>query len=115
MIEAPRDCPFPIARMFYLHGAPAGATRGQHAHRELEQFIIVVNGQIDVGIDDGTTSEEFVLQSPTMGLYVPPLHWTRLSNFSANAVGIVLASAPFDEADYILTYAEFEEITRGRR
>ena len=115
VIEAIRDCPFPIERVFYLHGAPAGATRGQHAHRELQQLIVVVHGSVDVGIDDGTTVEQFAMHSPTTGLFVPELHWTRLANFSADAVAIVLASAPFDEADYILTYPEFQELTRGGR
>ncbi len=62
----------------------------------------------------GTGVEEFVMASPSTGLHIPPMHWTRLTDFSAGAVAIVLASAPFDEPDYILTYAEFEELIGHR-
>lgn len=115
VIEAGKECPFPIERVFYLHGAPEGARRGEHAHRDLHQLLVVVSGRVVVGIDDGERVEEFIMESPAEGLHIPPMHWTRLTNFSAGAVAMVLASAPFDEADYILTYPEFEGLVRERR
>lgn len=115
VIEQGHECPFPIKRVFYLHGAPEGARRGEHAHRALHQFLVVVTGRIVVGIDDGTTKEEFVMESPSQGLHIPPMHWTRLWNFSEGSVAMVLASELFDEPDYVLTYAEFEELLRAGR
>jgi uncharacterized RmlC-like cupin family protein len=115
IVEAGRDCPFPIERVFYLHGAPAGAKRGEHAHRQLEQLIVVVRGEVTVTLDDGADSIVYVMNTASTGLYVPPMHWTRLEKFEAGTVVMVLASAPFDEPDYILTYAEFTELTRGTR
>lgn len=114
VIETGRECPFPIERVFYLHGAPEGARRGEHAHRALHQMLVVVSGRIVVGIDDGAGMQEFRMESASVGLHIPPMHWTRLSDFSAGAVAIVLASAPFDEEDYILTFAEFEQLIRHR-
>jgi UDP-2-acetamido-3-amino-2,3-dideoxy-glucuronate N-acetyltransferase len=114
VIEAGSDCPFPIKRIFYLFGAPETATRGQHAHRVLEQLIVVVSGSVVIAIDDGDSIARFVLDSPSVGLYVPPLHWTHLSQFSSAAVVIVLASEHFDLEDYIHDQAEFRELTSAR-
>lgn len=106
----PVDCSvlgFPIRRAYYLYDVPGGESRGGHAHIALEQFIVAVAGSFDVVLDDGTTRQTFPLARPFIGLYVPPMLWRELVNFSSGSVGLVFASEHYDEADYIRDYAEF--------
>jgi uncharacterized RmlC-like cupin family protein len=109
-IEAKRDVPFDIQRVYYLYDVPGGENRGGHAHRALEQFIIAVSGSFDVVLDDGLERRSFFLNRSYYGLYVPPMVWRELENFSSGSVSLVLASSAYDEADYIRNYAEFVAI-----
>lgn len=106
-IEEEQHVPFPIARVYYLYDVPEGAVRGGHAHRELEQLIIPIGGSFDVVLDDGAERKRVLLDNPRVGLYLPRLIWRELENFSAGAFCLVLASAPYDEADYYRDYGEF--------
>jgi hypothetical protein len=106
-IEANVDVPFEIRRVYYLYDVPGGENRGGHAHRALEQFIIAVSGSFDVVLDDGTQRRSFFLNRSYYGLYVPPMLRRELDNFSSGSVSLVLASAPYDEADYIRDYDQF--------
>ena len=108
-IEAERHVPFRIARVYYLYDVPEGAVRGGHAHRELEQLILPIGGSFDIVLDDGSERKRVVLDQPRVGLYLPRLIWRELENFSAGAFCLVLASAPYDEADYYRDYEEFRD------
>ena len=105
-IEGTRHVPFEIQRVYYLFDVPGGQTRGGHAHRQLEQFIIAAAGSFDVVVKDDSGSRTFSLNRSYYGLYVPRMLWRELENFSSCSVCLVLASEFFDEADY---YRDFEE------
>ncbi|MFL5340647.1 MAG: sugar 3,4-ketoisomerase [Gemmataceae bacterium] len=112
-VEGDEHVPFEIRRVYYLYDVPAGAERGGHAHRTLHQIIIPLSGSFDVILDDGANWRRFRLDRPYRGLYVCPLTWRELSNFSSGSVCLVLASAPFDEGDYVRDYREFLRVARA--
>ena len=106
--------PFKIRRMFAITGVPADLSRGAHAHREQEQFLIMLSGSCSITVDDGATSERIDMTSSTMALYAPPLHWLDLEHFSADAVCCVLASGLYDAQEYIRDHAEFLRLVNSR-
>lgn len=101
------EIPFEIDRVYYLFDVPSGESRGGHGHKYLEQIIIAVSGSFTVTIDDGKRKRSFLLNKPNIGLYMKPGIWRDLSDFSSGATCLVLASDPYDEADYIRDYKEF--------
>ncbi|MBK5292935.1 MAG: WxcM-like domain-containing protein [Acidobacteriia bacterium] len=105
--EARRHVPFEIKRYFLVFDVPGMHIRGEHAHRGLQQFLICVHGTCHAVVDDGTTREEYVLNHPSVGLYVPPMCWCVQYKYSPNAVLLVLASSHYDDSDYIRDYSEF--------
>lgn len=100
--------PFEIKRIYYLYDVPGGASRGGHAHRQLEQLIVAVSGSFDICLDDGRTRRTVMLNRPYYGLHLRPGIWRELHNFSSGAVCLVLASEIYDEQDYIRDYAAFQ-------
>lgn len=106
-IEADRHVPFDIRRVFYLYDVPGGSERGSHAHKTLHQFIVAMSGSFDVVLDDSKVTKRFHLNRPYFGLYVSPMMWSYLDNFSSGAVCMVLASAHFSEIDYIRDHTDF--------
>lgn len=106
-IEGSRHVPFDIKRVYYLYDVPGGAERGGHGHKELEQLIIAMAGSFDVVLDDGAGKERFHLNRSYFGLYVCPMIWRELDNFSSGSVCMVLASNIYDEADYYRDYSEY--------
>jgi hypothetical protein len=106
-IEGGQHVPFDIKRVYYLYDVPGGSDRGSHAHKTLHQFIVAMSGSFDVILDDGGTQKRFHLNRSYYGLYVCPMMWRYLDNFSSGAVCMVLASAHFNEKDYIRDHAEF--------
>ena len=114
-VEGRRHLPFSIERVYYLYDVPSGAVRGGHAHRALEQVLIALSGSFDVLVDNGQTRERYSLNRSHIGLYIGPLVWREIDNFSSNAVCLVLASMWFDESDYFRTYEGFlEALGSGR-
>ncbi|WP_291737320.1 FdtA/QdtA family cupin domain-containing protein, partial [Leisingera sp. F5] len=99
---------FDIKRVYYLYDVPGGADRGEHAHKALHQFIICMSGSFDILLDDGAETKRFHLNRSYYGLYVCPMMWRYLDNFSSGAVCMVLTSEVYDEADYIRDYGEFK-------
>jgi dTDP-4-dehydrorhamnose 3,5-epimerase-like enzyme len=108
-IEGDNHVPFKIERVYYLYDVPGGESRGGHAHKDLEQFIIAANGSFDVLLDDGYNSMKFHLNRSYYGLYIPRMVWRELDNFSSGSVCLVLASKPYKEEDYIRDYGEFKK------
>jgi dTDP-4-dehydrorhamnose 3,5-epimerase-like enzyme len=106
-IEANSHIPFDIQRVYYLYDVPGGTERGGHAHKELHQLIIAMSGSFDVILDDGKDKKRVHLNRSYIGLYVCPMIWRELDNFSSGAVCLVLASNRYDEVDYYRDYAEF--------
>ncbi len=111
-IEENKHIPFEIKRVYYLYDVPGGESRGGHAHKNLQQFIIAANGSFDVILDDGFERKRFYLNRSYYGLYVPPMIWRELNNFSSGSVCLVLASELYDEEDYIRDYKTFEKFVR---
>lgn len=99
--------PFEMKRVYYLYDIPSSANRGGHAHKELKQVLIAISGSFDVIINDGATQEKITLNKPNVGLLINTNIWRELDNFSSGAVCLVLASAVFDESDYIRDYQQF--------
>ena len=112
-IEGGRHIPFEIKRVFYLYDVPGGETRAGHALKKCHQFIIAMSGSFDVILDNGTEKKCYQLNRSYYGLYVPPLIWREIENFSTNSVCAVLASEFFQEADYFREYAEFKNAVGG--
>lgn len=102
-----RHVPFEIKRVYYLYDVPGGAERGGHAHKALHQLIIAMSGSFDVVLDDGREKCTFHLNRSYYGLYVCPMIWRELNNFSSGSVSMVLASNLYDEADYYRNYDDF--------
>lgn len=99
--------PFEIKRVYYLYDVPAGAERGGHAHKNLKQFLIALSGSFDVVLNDGNEQQTNTLNKPYEGLLIHEGIWRELNNFSSGSVCLVIASAVFDEDDYIRDFEEF--------
>jgi hypothetical protein len=113
-IEGNRHIPFEIQRVYYLYDVPGGAERGGHAHKALHQLIVAMSGSFDVMLDDGTERKRFHLNRSYYGLYVCPMIWRELDNFSSGSVCMSLASNLYDEQDYYRDYELFQKAVRGR-
>lgn len=111
-IESGRHVPFECRRVFYLYDVPGGEDRGGHAHRELQQLVIAASGSFDVSADDGTRRRTWSLNRSYAGVFLPPMVWGQLTNFSSGSVALVLASEHFSEADYYRDYDEFLRVVR---
>lgn len=112
-IENNRHVPFDIQRVYYLYDVPGGAERGGHAHKELQQLIVAMSGSFDVILDDGHEKKRFHLNRSYYGLYVCPMIWREIDNFSSGSVCMVLASNLYDEADYYRDYGAFMKAVWG--
>ena len=106
-IETGPHISFDIQRVYYLYDVPGGAERGGHAHKGLQQLIIAMSGSFDVVLDDGSRKKRVHLNRSYNGLYVCPMIWRELDNFSSGSVCMVLASNKYDEADYYRNYQDF--------
>ena len=109
-IEGMSQIPFEIKRTYYMYDIPGGSVRGSHAHKELHQLVIAMSGSFDVLLFDGYAEKRFHLNRSYFGLYISPLMWRTLDNFSSGAVCMVLASSYYTETDYIRDYKEFLRI-----
>ena len=106
-IEGGSHIPFDIQRVYYLYDVPGGSERGGHAHKALHQLIIAMSGSFDVVLDDGKAKKRVHLNRSYNGLYVCPMIWRELDNFSSGSVCMVLASNRYDEEDYYRDYSDF--------
>lgn len=112
--EFEREIPFAPKRYFLVFDVPTAETRGEHAHIHCEQFLVAVRGSVSVVADDGTTREEFLLDQPQRGLYLPPMTWGIQYRYSPDAVLLVFASDYYDSADYIRDYGDFLAMVRQK-
>jgi|JI61114C2RNA_FD_contig_31_6253044_length_2044_multi_3_in_0_out_0_3 UDP-2-acetamido-3-amino-2,3-dideoxy-glucuronate N-acetyltransferase len=110
--EFPTDIPFEPKRYFLVFNVPSEETRGEHAHLKCHQLLICVKGSCAVVVDDGKSRCEVLLDSPDMGIYMPPLTWGIQYKYSSDAVLLIFASDYYDASDYIRNYSEFVEISR---
>ena len=112
-VEGGRHVPFDIKRIYYLYDVPGGASRAAHGHRALHQVMIAMSGSFNITVDDGKQTSEFHLNRSYQGLYIPPMIWRDLDNFSSGSVCMVLASDYYDEADYFRNRDDFIRAVSG--
>ncbi|MCR4717943.1 MAG: FdtA/QdtA family cupin domain-containing protein [Lachnospiraceae bacterium] len=106
-LEEHKDIPFEIKRVYYMYDTKPGVVRGFHAHKSLEQILICIHGSCKIRLDNGSEKKVVPLEKPYEGLYVANDMWREMFDFSEDAVLMVLASALYDESDYIRNYDEF--------
>jgi UDP-2-acetamido-3-amino-2,3-dideoxy-glucuronate N-acetyltransferase len=104
--------PFKVKRFFVVHGVPGREVRGQHAHRRCHQFLVCVRGSCRVIADDGTHRQEFLLDHPAAGVYLPPKTWGVQYDYSPDAALLVFASHAYDPRDYVRDYEAFLQLVR---
>lgn len=112
-VEAFKDIPFDIKRVYYMYGVPENARRGYHAHKKLEQVLICMAGSCKILLDDGKEKQTIILDSPNEGLYISKKIWREMYDFSENAVLMVLASDYYDENDYVRDYNTFIKMSKS--
>jgi len=105
--EVGKDLPFKPERYFVIFDVPSKEVRGEHAHYKCEQFLVCLRGAVAVVCDDGQQRQEFPLDSPELGLYLPPMLWSVQYKYTSDAMLLVLASHPYDANDYIRDYDAF--------
>jgi len=114
-VEGGNHIPFSIQRVYYLYDVPAGANRGAHAHKNLRQLIVPLAGSFDVILDDASSTQVFHMNRPFVGLYVCPMMWRILDNFSSGAVCLVLASEKYSADDYYRDYDVFKKAALAKK
>lgn len=113
-IEAMKDLPFEVKRVYYIYDTLPGVRRGFHAHRNLQQILVCVHGSCKIHLDNGSEQEEVLLDKPFEGLYIANDMWREMYDFSEGAVLLVLASEHYDEADYIRNYEDFRKLVKDK-
>ena len=111
-LEAGKNIPFDIKRVYYIFGTQPDVARGFHAHKALKQVAVCVKGKCRMVLDDGQVKEEVWLDSPTKGLLIEGLIWREMYDFSADCVLLVIADEHYEEADYIRDYSKFLKMGR---
>lgn len=113
IIEELKNIPFTIERTYWIYDVPGGESRGGHAYRENEEFIVALSGSFDVILDDGNERKTFSLNRSYYGLYVPKGLWREINNFSTNSLALILSSTVYEEKDYIRDYNDFLKMKGG--
>jgi WxcM-like, C-terminal len=108
--EVSRHISFPVERVYWVFDVPARGDRAHHAHREQHELLVAARGEFTVHCDDGDVRTVYRLASPDVGLHLPELVWHHLDDFSDGAICLVLASGPFDPAEYVHDYGEFRQL-----
>ena len=111
--EGEAHVPFSVARVFCVYDIPVEAARGGHAHYRLEEVVFCLAGSLEMVVDDGVSRHTYRLEDPRMGLYVPPMVWHDIGDFSQGTVYMGLISTLYDEDDYIRDYDQYLATTRA--
>ena len=113
VIEEMNEIPFKIERIYWIYDVPGGESRGGHAYKENQEFIVAMSGSFDVILDDGKEKQTFHLNRSYYGLYVPKGYWREMDNFSTNSLALILSSIKYDANDYIRDYNCFVNLVRN--
>ncbi len=108
--EHPNQLPFEIQRTYWIYDVPGGETRGSHAFKEQQEFIVALSGSFDVVLNDGEKEERFSLNRSYYGLLIPKMYWRKLENFSTNSLALIVSDKSYDENDYIRDFDEFKKL-----
>ncbi|WP_175622859.1 sugar 3,4-ketoisomerase [Chryseobacterium schmidteae] len=106
--EYDSQLPFRIARTYWIYDVPGGETRGSHAFREQQEFIIALSGSFDIVLNDGVEEQKISLNRSYNGLYIPKMYWRKLENFSTNSLALIVSDRLYDENDYIRDFEQFK-------
>ena len=106
-VEQLNHIPFEIKRTYWIYDVPGGESRGGHAFRQNEEFIVALSGAFDVIVDDGKERKTFALNRSYYGLYIPAGLWREMANFSTNSLALEFGSIHYDRADYVEDYEQF--------
>jgi len=114
-IQNPKQVPFIVERVFWTYGIPGGGIRGGHAYREQQELIIALSGSFDLVVTDPDGGiRKYSLNRSYYGLYVPPLTWRHMENFSTNALSLHLSSSPYRKEDYLYDFQTYAQLAHGR-
>jgi oxalate decarboxylase/phosphoglucose isomerase-like protein (cupin superfamily) len=105
--ENNNQIPFVIKRTYWIYDVPGGESRGGHAYKENEEFIVALSGSFDVILDDGTEKKVFNLNRSYYGLYVPKMYWREMNNFSTNSLALIVSNTEYNKDDYLRDYEVF--------
>lgn len=111
-VEQLNHVPFEIKRTYWIYDVPGGESRGGHAYKENQEFIVALSGAFDVIVDDGQNQKKFELNRSYYGLYVPAGLWRSMENFSTNSLALEFGSMHYDESDYVRDYQEFVKMKK---
>ena len=106
--------PFDIKRVYYIFNTKPEVSRGFHAHKNLHQMAICITGSCSMVLDDGFSKNTLEMNSCSIGVYLPPMIWHEMHNFSDDCILLVLASDYYYEDDYIRDYTEFKKAAKIR-
>ena len=112
--ENSKQIPFEIARVYWIYDVPGGETRGSHAYKEQQEFIVALSGSLDVVLHNGREELKFSLNRSYYGLYIPKMYWRRLENFSTNSLALNVSDRAYDAMDYIRDFEEFKKLRNGK-
>ncbi|MEN5058237.1 sugar 3,4-ketoisomerase [Sphingobacterium kitahiroshimense] len=108
--ENNHQIPFEIKRTYWMYDVPGGETRGSHAFKEQQEFIVALSGSFDVVLHDGKEERTISLSRSYYGLYIPNLFWRKIENFSTNSLALIVSDRGFSEKDYIRDFEEFKKL-----
>ncbi|MCF0215406.1 MAG: WxcM-like domain-containing protein [Fibrobacteraceae bacterium] len=111
-LESENHIPFKICRTYWIYDVPGGELRGSHAFKRQHEIIIALSGSFDAVIHDGVEEKRYSLSRSYYGLYLPPMHYRTLDNFSTNSLALVVSSTPYEEDDYIWEFDEFLQLKK---
>ncbi|MCC3213814.1 FdtA/QdtA family cupin domain-containing protein [Chryseobacterium sp. X308] len=112
--EHPNQLPFEIKRTYWIYDVPGGETRGSHAFKEQQEFIIALSGSFDVVIHNGKEEQRFSLNRSYYGLYIPKMFWRKLENFSTNSLALIVSDHTYNQDDYIRDFEEFKKLANEK-
>lgn len=110
VIEDSRLLPFSIARTYWVYDVPGGESRGGHAYRKSEEFIIALSGSFDLYINDGKEERTYHLDQCNKGVYIPAGIWRHMMNFATNSIALVVTSTPYSSKDYIRNFDQYRQL-----
>ena len=114
-LEGQKNIPFPIKRAYYIFGTREGVRRGKHAHHKLQQMMVCLAGSCKVLLDDGNSREDVTLSRNDRGLFIDPMVWHEMYDFSPDCVLLVVADDWYDETDYLRDYPAFKRACAAGR
>jgi len=107
--QYPDQLPFPIKRTYWIYDVPGGEARGGHAFKEQQEFIVALSGSFDVVLHNGQAEHKYTLNRSYYGLYVPPMQWRHIENFSTNSLALIVSDKHFNKLDYIRDFDAFKK------